>query len=65
MARHDIEYLVGCDGSPELAYYALRAPDGFWAKVQAGEVFQWLEPRPMIGPYNVWRISKKERVDDR
>jgi len=65
MARRDIEYFVACDGSPELAYYKLRAPDGFWAKVGAGEAFDWLEPLPMIGPYNVWRIKKSEMLNDR
>ena len=65
MARRHVEYLVGCDGSPELNYYTLRAPDGFWAKVQAGEDFNWLEPQPMIGPYNVWRLKTNEAVNDR
>lgn len=65
MAQRDIEYLVGCDGSPELDYYMLRAPDGFWSKVQAQEDFRWLEPQPMIGPYNIWRIKKTEILSDR
>ena len=65
MARRHVEYLVGWDGSPELNYYTLRAPDGFWAKVQAGEDFNWLEPQPMIGPYNVWRLKTNEAVNDR
>jgi len=60
MARREVEYLVGCNGSPELNYYTLRAPEGFWAKVQTGGDFEWLEPLPMIGPFNIWRIRKNE-----
>ncbi len=64
-ARRNVDYLVGCDGSPELDYYVLRAPTGFWAKVQAGEEFEWLEPQPMVGPFNVWRINRNDIANDR
>ena len=56
LSKRKIDYIVGCDGSPELGFYARKNPDGLWSQLQVGKVPDWLEPAPMIGPFQVWQV---------
>lgn len=51
-------YVVGCPGGNETELFKQVAPNGFWARLERGERFDWLEPVPMPdSPMLVWRIT--------
>lgn len=51
------DYLAVCPGLPEAGLYRMVAPNGFWARLDRGERFDWLQPVPMPGsPVRVWRV---------
>lgn len=54
-ARH-IRFVVICDGSYELAYYASKAPYGMLAQLRAGIIPAWLRRQSDIGPFQVYAV---------
>lgn len=51
------QYVVVCPGLNEPELYREAAPDGFWARLERGERFQWLEPIAIHGsPVLVWKL---------
>lgn len=57
IVAHGAQYVVVCPGLNEPELYRESAPDGFWARLERGERFQWLEPVPVHGsPVLVWKL---------
>lgn len=56
--KRDIDFVVVCDGSYELAAYAQQAPDGMLAQLRAGNVPDWLERKPDIGPFQIFEVDR-------
>jgi hypothetical protein len=53
------DYVVGCPGANETELYKNVAPDGFWARLERGERFDWLEPVPLPdSPVLVWQVVR-------
>jgi hypothetical protein len=51
------QYVVVCPGLNEPEIYRETAPDGFWARLERGERFPWLEPVSIHGsPVLVWKL---------
>jgi hypothetical protein len=53
VAHHRADYVMLCVGMGEVNLYRKRAPDGFAARLVAGEVPGWLEPVELGGPPEV------------
>ncbi|RSV15562.1 hypothetical protein CA236_14395 [Sphingomonas sp. ABOLG] len=51
-------YLAGCPGLSETEIYRRDFPEGFWARLQAGERFDWLEPVETGTPALAWRVIR-------
>ncbi len=52
-------YVAGCPGANETELYKSAAPDGFWARLERGERFDWLEPVRVPGsPVLVWKVVR-------
>lgn len=50
-------YVVGCPGLGETILYDRVAPKGFWARLERGERFGWLQPVLIRGsPVLAWRV---------
>ncbi len=66
-ARHMIvasgaRYVVGCPGENEMELYKATAPNGFWARLERGDRFDWLQPVPIAGsPVLAWRVNDRAR----
>lgn len=56
--KRDIDFVVVCDGSYELAAYTQQAPDGMLAQLRAGNVPDWLERKPDIGPFQIFEVDR-------
>lgn len=58
-ARYGATYVLGCVGTNDLAAAKKDAPEGLWARLEAGEVPAWLEPVPMPkgSPLRLYRIK--------
>lgn len=58
-ARYGATYVLGCVGTNDLAAAKKEAPQGLWARLEAGEVPAWLEPVPMPkgSPLRLYRIK--------
>jgi hypothetical protein len=56
--RHGATLLLVCPYFAESTVYKARSPNGFYARIEKGESFQWLEPMklPAKSPYKLWRI---------
>ncbi|WP_404336392.1 hypothetical protein AB2M62_19140 [Sphingomonas sp. MMS12-HWE2-04] len=53
------DYVAGCPGGNETELYKRVAPNGFWARLERGERFDWLEPVPLQdSPMLVWRVTR-------
>lgn len=53
------DYVAACPGENEVEFYKHRAPDGFYARLERGERFDWLQPLAMSGsPVLVWRVLR-------
>ncbi|MGK6318836.1 hypothetical protein [Sphingomonas sp. DT-204] len=51
------DYVVGCPGLAEPELFKKYAPNGFWAQLERGEQFDWLEPVQIPhSPMLVWRV---------
>lgn len=59
MARRGIDYVAVCFDSPEVAPYAKAGPDGLLARLDRGEVPDWLVPVSIAGEKapKVWRVA--------
>ncbi|MES2986474.1 MAG: hypothetical protein V4808_01075 [Pseudomonadota bacterium] len=52
-------YVVGCPGANETEIYKSAAPNGFWARLERGERFDWLQPVAIPGsPVLVWKVIR-------
>ena len=51
-------YIAGCPGLSETEIYRRDFPEGFWARLQAGERFDWLEPVETGTPALAWRVIR-------
>jgi len=60
LAGRGTAYLALCPGSNEAARFRSAAPEGFLARLEDGERFDWLEPLPVTPGSNlkVWRIER-------
>ncbi|NNM78230.1 AcrB/AcrD/AcrF family protein [Sphingomonas sp. ID1715] len=56
--RHGATLLLVCPFFAESTVYRARSPNGFYARLERGERFPWLEPvkLPKNSPYWLWRI---------
>ncbi|MBX3563173.1 MAG: hypothetical protein KF730_01220 [Sphingomonas sp.] len=53
------DYVVGCPGSNETEIYKSAAPNGFWARLERGERFGWLQPVAIPGsPVLIWKVIR-------
>lgn len=53
------DYVAACPGVNETDLYISAAPNGFWARLERGERFDWLEPVPIPGsPVLAWRVLR-------
>ena len=62
IAKRRIDYVVVCPGQAETTLYKLRAPDGFWAQIDAGQLPTWLVRVKVKGmdQLKVWRVKPAE-----
>lgn len=57
IALYRADYVVACPGFIETGMYRNIAPDGFWARLERGERFDWLRPVAIPGsPVLAWRV---------
>lgn len=56
--RHGATLLLVCPYLAESTIYRSRSPKGFYAQLERGQRFDWLEPMPLPkgSPYRLWRI---------
>lgn len=52
------DYVAACPGLSETDLYRERFPEGFWARLERGERFDWLEPVAVSGPVRAWRVIR-------
>lgn len=53
------DYVVGCPGANETEIYKSAAPQGFWARLERGERFDWLQPVHIPGsPVLAWKVVR-------
>ena len=57
--RHGATLLLVCPYMSESTLYRSRSPKGFYAQLERGTRFPWLEPVPLPkgSPYWLWRIK--------
>lgn len=57
--RYGVVYVMTCPGTSESSIYTTRGPDGFYARLEKGEVPAWLTPLPLpkAVPYRLYRIT--------
>jgi len=56
IAASGADYVAACPGLVEMDLYRHVAPDGFWARLERGERFDWLEPVETGSPALAWRV---------
>jgi len=57
LARRRVRYVMICGAMTEGAVYRRRGPDGFYARLSAGRVPDWLAPAPNVTrPWRVWIV---------
>ena len=55
--RYGAAYVVVCPGLNEPEIYRQTSPAGFWARLERGERFDWLQPIMIPGsPVLVWKV---------
>ncbi|UVO51417.1 hypothetical protein M0208_13220 [Sphingomonas sp. SUN019] len=52
------DYVAFCPGLAEGAIYHRLAPNGFWARLERGERFDWLQPIDLQSPALAWRVVR-------
>ncbi|RYY24958.1 MAG: hypothetical protein EOP62_14990 [Sphingomonadales bacterium] len=58
LASH-ADYVVGCPGTNEMELYKAMSPNGFWARLERGERFDWLQPVAIPGsPVLAWKVIR-------
>lgn len=59
IAHYGARYLVVCPGLNEPELYRRENPQGFWAQLEDGARFDWLEPVEIAdSPVRMWRIHQ-------
>ncbi len=60
MARHGATLLLTCPHMSETTVYKARAPQGFYAQLERGQVPAWLTPvvLPKGSPFRLWSIAR-------
>ena len=57
ISRLHVSYVAACPGVNETDMYKKISPHGFWAQLEGGTRFDWLEPVPLAGsPVLAWRV---------
>lgn len=61
MQRTGATLLLICPHFSESTVYRSRAPKGFYAQLEAGKAFDWLQPLPLPSqsPYRLYRIAPR------
>jgi hypothetical protein len=61
--RYGATYLLTCPNMAETTVYRARSPQGFYARLSAGQVPDYLEPVPLSprSPLKLWRIKAPSR----
>jgi hypothetical protein len=59
MAHYGATYLLACPSAVDLEAAKKDAPDGLWARIEAGRTPAWLEPMPLPAesPLRLFRIK--------
>lgn len=61
--RSHANWVAGCPGVNETDMYKTISPNGFWAQLERGTRFDWLEPVPIAGsPVLAWRVIDRPRA---
>lgn len=57
--KHGATLLLICPSFAESTVYKARSPKGFYAQLEGGKTFDWLEPvaLPKNSPFRLWRIK--------
>ncbi len=57
--RHGASLLLICPHFAESTLYKARSPKGFYARLERGDRFDWLEPMPLPkgSPFKLWRVK--------
>ena len=60
LAKYRADYLLICPNSSTTTLFMARAPNGFYAQLQRGQVPAWLEPVPLPkdSPFRMWRVLR-------
>jgi hypothetical protein len=56
------DYVAGCPSLNETRLYDAVSPNGFWAQLEKGKRFAWLQPVKIAGsPVLAWRVRRGGR----
>ncbi len=57
--RHGATLLLVCPHFAESTLYKARSPKGFYARLERGDRFEWLQPMPLPrgSPFKLWRVQ--------
>jgi hypothetical protein len=60
IASRRADYLMICPNMSQATVFMARAPNGFYAQLQRGQVPAWLQPIPLPAdnPLRIWRVLK-------
>lgn len=59
LLKYGANYVLACEGMPDLNNAAKQAPNGLWARLSAGKVPAWLEPVPLPdgSPLKLYKVK--------
>ena len=60
MAKYRADYLLICPNSSTTTIFMAKAPKGFYAQLQRGQVPGWLAPveLPRDSPFKMWKVAR-------
>jgi hypothetical protein len=50
LAENQVDYVLMCPGAAEITTFSRLRPDGFLARLSAGDVPEWLQPVAPVSP---------------